>query len=38
MTIVTLTARRLKPGAFEQFRAAREPGSDRVAELGWKRI
>jgi hypothetical protein len=38
MTIVTLTARRLKPGAFDAFRAAWEPGSDRVAEFGWKRI
>jgi hypothetical protein len=38
VTIVTLTARRLKPDAFDAFRAAWEPGADRVAELGWKRI
>jgi hypothetical protein len=38
MTLVTLTARRLKPGAYEAFRAAWDPGLDDVAKLGWKRI
>ena len=38
MTIVTLTARRLKPGAYDAFRAAWDPDLDEVAKLGWKRI
>ncbi|MHB8692929.1 MAG: hypothetical protein ACYDHH_16965 [Solirubrobacteraceae bacterium] len=38
MTLVTLTARRLKPGAYDAFREAWEPGSAKVGELGWKRI
>jgi hypothetical protein len=38
MTLVTLTARRLKPGSFDEFRKAWEPGSSNVGELGWKRI
>ena len=38
MTLVTLTARRLKPGAYDAFRAAWEPGLAEVARLGWTRI
>jgi hypothetical protein len=38
MTLVTLTARRLRPGAYESFRAAWEPGEATVARLGWTRI
>jgi hypothetical protein len=38
MTLVTLTARRLQPDAFDAFRASWEPDRERVAELGWKRI
>ncbi|MBV8989811.1 MAG: hypothetical protein JO372_14745 [Solirubrobacterales bacterium] len=33
--ICTLTARRLKPGSYEQFRSAWAPGS---APVGWTRI
>jgi hypothetical protein len=38
VTLVTLTARRLEPGAFDDFRAAWDPGVARAAELGWRRI
>jgi hypothetical protein len=40
VTICTLTARRLKPGTYESFRAAWDPGehSDDPALQRWKRI
>ena len=40
VTICTLTARRLNPGAYEAFRAAWDPGehSDDPALQRWKRI
>jgi hypothetical protein len=34
VTIVKLTARRLKSGAYDAFRAAWYPGLDEVAKLG----
>jgi hypothetical protein len=38
MTLVTLTVRRVKPGAYDAFRAAWDPDLATVAKLGWKRI
>jgi hypothetical protein len=40
LTICTLTARRLNPGAYESFRAAWDPGEHRgdPALQRWKRI
>jgi len=36
--ICTLTARRLKPGSYEQFRAAWEPaGTAAISHAGWTR-